>query len=193
MSFIVQIAYTTPSMNTRSKKRGIVKDPSHQLHFGKGLINSQQYFFTLPITMDNNSFVHLVQSDTILFDLQDLDHVDIENHKEGKRRIAELRAKKREEKRMEKVVRLKRELIRKGELGELGLVWRNQERRPKGVQRIKKEEPSSPNLKIETPPSPNLLYPPTPPHRYESMTLSRYQSLDPNDFKWSPIYTPSPM
>ena len=85
----------------------------------------------------------------------------------------------------EKVVQLKKELIRKGELGESGLVWRNQERRPKGVQRIKKEEPSSPNLKIETPPSPNLLYPPTPPHRYELMPLSRYQSLDPNDFKWS--------
>ena len=164
MSILVQIAYTAPSMNTRSQKRGIVIDPGHQLHFSEGLINSQRYFFTLPNTLDDNSFVHLVQSDTLLYDLQDLDQVDIEDHKERKRRWAELRAKKRERKRMEKVVRLKRELIRKGELGESGLVWRNQERRPKGVQRIKKEEPSSPNLKIETPPSPNLLYPPTPPH-----------------------------
>ena len=193
MSIIVQIAYTAPSMNTHSKKRGIVIDPGHQLHFSEGLINSQQYFFTLPNTIDDNSFVHLVQSDTLLYDLQDLDHVDIENHKEGKRRLAELRAKKWETKRMEKVVQLKKELIRKGELGELGLVWRNQEQRPKGVERIKKEEPLSPNLKIETPPSPKLLYPPTPPHQYESMPLSRYQSLDPNDFKWSPIYAPSPI
>ena len=173
--------------------RSIVIDPGHQLHFGKGLINSQHYFFTLPNTMDDNSFVHLVQANTILHDLQDLDHVDIENHKERKRRLAELRVKKRETKRMEKVVRLKRELIRKGELGESGLIWRNQEQRPKGVQRIKKEEPLSPQLKIETPPTPTLLYPPTPPHQYESMPLSRLQSIDLNDFVWSPIYAPSPI
>ena len=193
MSLIVQIAYTAPSMNTRSKKRGIVIDPGHKQQFGQGLLNSQNYFFTLPTTLDDNSFVHLVQSDTILYDLQDLDHVNIENHKGGKRRLVELRAKKQETKRMEKVVRLKRELIRKGELGELGLVWRNQERRSKGVQRIKKEEPSSPIIKIETPPSPTLLYPPTPPHQYESMPLSQFQSIDPNDFVWSPICAPSPI
>ena len=99
-----------------------------------------------------------------MFDLQDLGHEDLVNHKEGKRRLAESRALKRETKRLEKVVRSKRELIRKAELGELGLVWRNQERRPKGVRRIKKEEPSSPIIKIETPPSPMLQYPPTPPH-----------------------------
>ena len=94
------------------------------------------------------------------------------DQKEGKRRLAESRALKRETKRKEKVVRLKRELLRIAELGESGLVWRNQEQRPKGVQRIKKEEPSSPIIKIETPPSPTLEYPPTPPHRYESMPLS---------------------
>ena len=168
-------------------------NPAHQLHFSEGLIDSQKYFFTLPNTMDNNSFVHLVQQDTSLFDLQDLDHEDIAHHKEGKRRLAESRVLKWEEKRMEKVVRLKRELIRKAELGELGLVWRNQEWRPKGIKRIKKEEPSSPIIKIETPPTPTLLYPPTPPHRYESMPLSRFQSVDPNDFIWSPIYAPSPI
>ena len=193
MSIIVEIVYTAPSMNTRSKKRGIVKNPGHENHFGNGLINSQEYFFTLPNTLDDHSFVHMVQVGTSLYDLQDLDQPDIDDYKRRLRKRAELNAKKREKQRMEKVVRLKRELIRKGELGESGLVWRNQERRPKGVERIKKEEPSSPNLKIETPPSPNLLYPPTPPHRYESMPLSRYQSLDPNDFKWSPVYAPSPI
>ena len=114
--------------------------------------------------IDDNSFVHLVQQDTSLFDLQDLDHEDLANHKEGERRLAESRALKRETKRLEKVVRLKRELIRKAEWGGSGLVWRNQEWRPKGVQRIKKEEPSSPIIKIETPPTPTLVYPPTPPH-----------------------------
>ena len=120
--------------------------------FAQGDIDSRHYFFTLPNTINNNSFIHLVQQDTPLFDLQDLDHEDLANHKEGKRRLAESRVLKRETKRLEKVVRLKRELIRKAELGELGLIWRNQEKRPKGVKRIKKEEPSSPIIKIKTPP-----------------------------------------
>ena len=161
--------------------------------FAQGDIDSQQYFFTLPNTIDNNLFVHLVQQDTTLFDLQDLDHEDLVNHKEGKRRLVESRALKRETKRLEKLVRLKRELIGKAELGELGLIWRNQERRPKGVKRIKKEEPSSPIIKIETPPSLTLQYPPTPPHQHELMPLSRYQSIDPNEFVWSPRYAPSPI
>ena len=151
-------------MNTRSKKRNIILDPTNQLHFGEGLIDSRLYFFTLPNTIDDNSFIHLVQQDMTLFDLQDLDHVDVQNHKEGKRRLAESRTLKRKVKRMEKVVRLKRELIRKAELGQSGLVWRNQEWRKKGVPRIKKEEPLSPIIKLETPPSPTLIYPPTPPH-----------------------------
>jgi hypothetical protein len=180
-------------MNTHSKKRGIVIDPGHQQNLGQGPIDSQQYFFTLPNMLDDNSFLHMAQFDTALYDLQGLNQAGIEAHKERKRQYARSLAEKREKKRMEKVVRLKRELIRKGELGESGLVWRNQERRQRGVQRIKKEEPSSPVLKVETPPTPNLLYPPTPPHRYKSMPLSRYQSLDPNDFVWSPRYAPSPI
>ena len=104
MSIIVEIIYTTPSMNTRSKKRGIVIDPGHQQHFGIGLLNSQQYFFTLPNTLDDNSFVHMVQVGTPLYDLQDLDQVDIDDHKRRKRRWAKLNTKKREKVRMEKVV-----------------------------------------------------------------------------------------
>ena len=76
-------------------------------------------------------------------------------------------------------------MIRKAELGVSGLIWRNQERWALGVKRVKKEEPSSPVIKIETPPTPPLEYPPTP--------LSRYQSVDPNEFVWSPIYAPSPI
>ena len=192
MPIIVQILYSLPSMNTRSQKKEALQNPMEP-QFGHGDIDSRQYFFTLPNTIDDNSFVHLVQQDTTLFDLQDLDHEDLVNHKEGKRRLAESRALKRETKRLEKVVRLKRELIRKAELGELGPVWRNQERRPKGVKRIKKEEPLSPIIKIETPPTPTLQYPPTPPHRYESMPLSRYQSIDLNNFIWSSRYAPSPI
>ena len=104
MFLIVQIAYTAPSMDTRSQKRDITLNPAQQLHFGEGLIDSRLYFFTLPNTMDDNSFVHLVQSDTALFNLQDLDHADIANHKEGKRRLAESRAMKHQTERLEKVV-----------------------------------------------------------------------------------------
>ena len=41
------------------------------------------------------------------------------------------------------------------------------------------------NIKIETPPSPQLEWPPMP--------ISRYQSIDPNEFVWSPRYAPSPI
>ena len=152
--------------------------------FGQGGIDSQKYFFTLPNTLNNNLFIHLVQQDTMLFNLQDLGHEDLANHKRAKRNVARQWEFKRDTDRMEKVAQLKRELIRKAERGESGLVWRNQERRAPGVKRIKKEEPSSPIIKNEMPPTPKLEWPPTP--------LSQYQSIDPNEFVWSPRYAPSP-
>ena len=165
MSIIVHIIHSAPSMNTRSQKKNALSAARPQ--FGHGDIDSQKYFFALPNTLDDNSYVHLVQQETSLFDLQDLDHQDILNHKEAKRRLAEQRAIKRREKDLERVVQLKRELLRKALLGKSGLVWRNQEQRPKGAWRVKKEEPSSPIIKIEMPPTPELQYPPSPPHRPE--------------------------
>ena len=191
MSFIVQILYSAPSMNMRSKKKITQLNPMGP-QFAQGDIDSCQYFFTLPNTIDNNSFIHLVQQDTPLFDLQGLDHEDLVNHKRGKRNLAKARALKWERERKEKLVRLKRELIRKAELGESGLIWRNQEKRPKGVKRMKKEELLFPIIKIKTPPTPMLQYPPTPPHHYSLMPLSRYQSIDLKEFVWSPRYAPSP-
>ena len=109
------------------------------------------------------------------------------NHKRAKRDTARARKLKRSTERVEKLVQLKRELIRKAELGVLGLVWRNQERWEKGVKRIKKEEPSSPVIKLETPPTPSLQYPPS------RTSMSQFCSIDPNEFVWSPIYRPSPI
>ena len=63
----------------------------------------------------------------MLFNLQDLDHEDLVNHKRAKRDIVRVRKLKRSTERVEKLVQLKRELIRKAELGVSGLVWRNQE------------------------------------------------------------------
>ena len=34
-------------------------------------------FFTLPNTLDNETFVHIIQQDTCLFDIQDLNPEDI--------------------------------------------------------------------------------------------------------------------
>ena len=127
---------------------------------GNRLANIFLYF------AQHNLIVHMAQQDTPLFDLQDLDHEELANHKRAKRNIARQRQFKRDTDRAEKLVRLKRELIRKTEWGELGLIWRNQERRAPGVKRIKKEEPSSPIIKSETPPSPKLEWPPTPLSRY---------------------------
>ena len=186
MPIIVQILYSTPSMNTCSQKKLTQQNPMNP-QFGHGDIDSWQYFFTLPNTIDDNSFVHLVQHDTVLFDLHDLDHADLANHKRAKRDIARANKLQRSTERAEKLVQLKRELIRKAELGVSGLIWRNQERWKKGVPRIKKEELSSPVIKLETPPTPSLQYPPS------WTSTSWFCSIDPNKFVWSPIYRPSPI
>ena len=56
MPFIVQILYPSPSMNTCSQKKIAQQNPmGHQ--FAQGDINSRHYFFTLPNTIDNNSFI----------------------------------------------------------------------------------------------------------------------------------------
>ena len=136
MSIIVHIIHSAPSMNTHSQKKNTLSAAGPQ--FGHGDIDLQKYFFALPNTLDDNSYVHLVQQETSLFDLQDLDHQDILIHKEAKTRLVEQRAIKRREKDLERVVRLKRELLRKALLGKLGLVWRNQEQRPKGIRRVKR-------------------------------------------------------
>ena len=76
--------------------------------------------------------------------------------------------------------------------GELGITWWSQEYwdNGKGVKRltVKKEEPVT------------LIWwgqdynPSTPMLTYPSLTpTSRYQSMDPNDFVWLPVYRPSPI
>ena len=67
---------TPPAMNTRSKKcltaRHALEPNEDQI-----LLNSE-HFFTLANMMDNDSYVHLIQRDTCLFDIQDLGPEDIE-------------------------------------------------------------------------------------------------------------------
>ena len=96
-----------------------------------------------------------------------------------------------------KVKLLRRELRiahkkNKTENGELGIVWWNREYWDEGktVKRltVKKEEPVTPVWwgQDYKPSTPMLTYPSLTP-------TTRYQSMDPNDFVWSPVYRPSPI
>ena len=61
-------------MNTRSKKRNIaIPDP--MAHLDDDALN-QQYFFTLPSSLDLDDVVQLIQPDMISYDLADLEEED---------------------------------------------------------------------------------------------------------------------
>ena len=181
-------------MNTCSKKR-LIPQIVDNLD-GDDFFDSNN-FFTLPNTLDDETYVHIIQRDTCLFDIQGLDPEDIAERLRIKRKQAEKRRKLRIRQAAEiqagKVKRLRRELWimhKKNwtEDGELGIVWWNREYWGTGfgVKRlgIKKEEPSTP--KIKNPPTPPLTYPPS------WTSTSRFCSIDPNNFRWSPVYQPSP-
>ena len=183
-------------MNTRSKKC-LIPHIVDNLD-GDDFFDSNN-FFTLPNTLDDETYVHIIQRDTCLYDIQDLDPEDIaerlriKKKQTDKRRLMRMRWKV--EIQAGKVKQLRRELQiahkrSRTEDGTLGIVWWNQEYWGTGfgVKRlgIKKEEPSTPVIKVENPPTPPLTYPPS------WTSTSQFRSLDPNDFKWSPVYRPSP-
>ena len=64
--------------------------------FGQEEVNSHQYFFTLPNSLDDNSFVHMVQQDMTMFNLQELTHEELMNHKQAKKDLARAKELKRE-------------------------------------------------------------------------------------------------
>ena len=188
---------TPPAMNTCSRKCQI--PPFTDILDGEDFFDSN-HFFTLPNTLDDKTYVHIIQQDTCLFDIQDL-HPDniaerlwIKKKQADKRRMRRIRCQV--EIQMERVKQLRRELWiahkrNRTEDGALGIVWWNQEYWGTGfgVKRlgIKKEETSTPILpKVEIPPTPPLTYPPS------QTSTSRFCSIDPNDFVWSPVYRPSP-
>ena len=141
--------------------------------------------------LDDHTYVHMVQQDTYIYDIQDLEPEEIaEQMRIRKKQVRERRMRKirREaEIQAEKVKRLKRELHiahkrSRTEDGVLGIVWWNWENWGTGfrVKRlgITKEEPSTPSLwiKVEPPPTSPLTYPPS------QTSSSRFHSIDPNDF-----------
>ena len=65
---------TPPAMNTHSKKRQI---PLIIDNLDSDNFFDANNFFTLPNTLDDATFIHIIQRDTCLFDIQDLDPEDI--------------------------------------------------------------------------------------------------------------------
>ena len=188
---------TPPTMNTRSKKRQIPHF-TDQLN-GEDFFDSS-HFFMLPNTLDDEMYVHIIQQDTCLYDIQDLKPEDIAERMRIKKKQANKRRMRRIRREAEiqagKVKQLRRELQivhsrSRTEDGELGIIWWNREYWGTGfgVKRlgIKKEEPLTPLLvKVEHPPTPPLIYHPL------RTSSSIFHDIDPNDFVWSPVYAPSP-
>ena len=186
-------------MNTRSKKR-LAIHPADQLDNESILIDTGN-FFTLPNMLDNYTFVHMIQRDTCLYDISDLEPKDIAERMRIKKKQAPKRRMHRirrtAEIQAEKVKQLRRELRiahkkNRDEDGKLGIVWWSREYWDDGksVKRltVKKEEVVTPIWwgQDYKPSTPMLTYPTLTP-------TSQYQSMDPNDFVWSPIYRPSPI
>ena len=141
-------------MNTCSKKR-LIPQIIDNLN-GNDFFDSNN-FFTLPNTLDNETYVHIIQRDTCLFDIQDLDPEDITERLRIKKKQADKRRMQRIRRAAEiqagKVKWLRRELQiahkrSRTEDGTMGIVWWNQEYWGTGfgVKRlgIKKEEPLTP-------------------------------------------------
>ena len=189
-------------MNTCPKKcQHPNHHPAQQLDNGTMVLDTCHHFFTLPNMLDDHTYVHMVQWDTCLYDIQDLEPKEIADQMRIRKKQARERRMGRiwraAEIQAEKVKQLKRELQiahkrSRMEDGVLGIVWWNTEYQNTGLGmkrlKVKKEEPSTPSLqiKVEPPPTPPLTYPPS------HTSTSWFHSIDPNNFVWSPIYTPSP-
>ena len=65
-------------MNTQSKKHQLpIYHPGHELNNEMIILNTHHHFFTLPNMLDDHTFVHMVQRDTCLYDIQDLEPEEI--------------------------------------------------------------------------------------------------------------------
>ena len=77
---------TPPTMNTCTRKR---QTAHHALEtLGDKILLDSKHFFTLANMMDDDSFVHLIQRDTCLYDIQDLDPEDIDKRLRMKKKAA---------------------------------------------------------------------------------------------------------
>ena len=105
---------TPPAMNTRSKKCQL-PHPADQIDEDNFLLDSNN-FFTLPNMLDDDTFIHIIQRDTCLYNIQDLEPEDIAERMRIKKKQADKRRMRRiwrtAEIQAEKVKQLKRESCR---------------------------------------------------------------------------------
>ena len=119
-------------MNTRSKKR-LTACHTLETNADKILLDSK-HFFTIANMMDDDSYVHLIQRDTCLYDIQDLNPEDIDTRLRMKKKAAKKqrmqRIRRHAEIRAAEVKLLRRELRiahkkNRTENGEMGITWWN--------------------------------------------------------------------
>ena len=75
-----------PAINTRSKKC-LAIPPANPNDDNKVIIDTGN-FFTLPNMLDDHTFVHMIQRDTCLYDISDLEPKDIAERLRIKRKQA---------------------------------------------------------------------------------------------------------
>ena len=89
---IVEIVASPPTINTCSKKcQLLIHHPAHQLNDEMIILDTCHHFFTLPNTLDDHTYVHMVQRDTCLFDIQDLEPEELAERMQIKKKQARLR------------------------------------------------------------------------------------------------------
>ena len=126
----------------------------------------QQYFFTLPSSLDPNDVVQLIQPDMIAYNLADLEEEDFAEWRRMKEEESRARWMRRIREKARVLKQLKRELWQAHKLSQTedgfpGIHWWHLKYWDKGL-RVKKEEPTSPtivNIKVESPSTPHLQYP----------------------------------
>ena len=167
-----------------------IPDPMDNLNDN---VLDQQYFFTLPSSLDPNVVVQLIQPDTISYDLADLEEEHFAEWKRMKEEESRARQMRRIRERAGVLKQLKRELRQVHKLSQMtsgfpGIHWWHLKYWDEGLQ-IKKEELASPtivNIKVESSSTPHLQYPSKSP----TTPSSHYRSLDLNDFKnWGDLAT----
>ena len=178
-------------MNTRSKKWNItIPDP--MVHLDDDALD-QQYFFTLPSSLDPDDVVQLIQPDTLSYNLTDLEEENFAEWKRMKKEELRARQMRRLRERAGVLKQLKRELRQAHKLSQMesgfpGIRWWYLKYWDNGL-RVKKEESTSPtivNIKVELPSTPHLQYPSQSP----TTPSSCYRSIDPNDFEnWGDLAT----
>ena len=188
---IVDILCSSPTMNTCSKKRNIII-PDPMAHLDDDALD-QQYFFALPSSLDPNDVVQLIQSDTISYDLADLEEEDFAEWKRMKEEESRARQMRRIREKAGVLKQLKRELRQAHKLSRMessfpNIHWWHLKYWDIEGQ-VKKEEPASltiVNIKVELPSTLHLLYPSQSP----TTPSSRYRSQDLNDFEnWGDLAT----